>query len=113
VSLLDSDGHEIVAIEALDHLGPENRALVEEQLRRREFMPRILSLQSVSSFITPSSWSVVTDRGPTTFILAGEEFIRRLPGGDLLISDALGLHYLVREPKRLDRASRKLLDRFL
>lgn len=113
IALVDRDGHELVWLESLDQLEPPARDLVLEELRRREFMPQIQALESVSSFITPSTWQVRTDRGPTSFVLGGEEFIRRLSGGTLLIADTHGIHYLIRDFTALDRESRKLLDRFL
>ena len=54
-----------------------------------------------------------TDRGRTNFILKGEEDIRRLRDGGLLITDNHGLVFRVVDLKAMDRASRKLLDRFL
>ena len=51
--------------------------------------------------------------GATSFVLRGEEDIRRLAGQTLLISDSHGIHYLIRDAAGLDRASRQLLDRFL
>ena len=76
-------------------------------------MPEIERLEKVSSFATPSTWQVRTDRGEARFVLKGEEDIRRLPGGILLIADANGIQYLIRDLFALDRHSRKLLDRFL
>jgi hypothetical protein len=113
IALVDRDGHELVWLESIDQLEPTARELVLEELRRREFMPHIEALESVSSFITPSTWQVRTDRGSTSFVLGGEEFIRRLSGGTLLIADTHGIHYLIRDFTALDRESRKLLDRFL
>lgn len=86
---------------------------MESELSRREFMPEIRRIRKVSTFATPSSWEVETDRGDTTLLLKGEEDIRRLPGGRLLISDSHGVQFLIRDPAALDRASRRLLDRFL
>ena len=37
----------------------------------------------------------------------------RMAAPVLLISDSHGIHYLIRNPAELDKASRKLLDRFL
>ena len=68
---------------------------------------------SVSSFACPSTWQVRTDRGETALVLKGEEDIRRLSATRLLIADGNGIQYLVRDLSRLDRHSRKLLDRFL
>ena len=68
---------------------------------------------SVSSFGTPSTWTVETDRGDTTFVLKGEEDIRRLKGGELLIAASEGVQYRIADMAALDKASRRLLERFL
>jgi hypothetical protein len=113
VSLLSTDGHEAAWLESLDQLPRAMRKLVEEDLAAREFTPEIRRLVSVSSFATPSTWQVETDRGETTFVLKGEEDIRRLGRTALLIADSFGVQYLVRDIAALDKASRRLLDRFL
>jgi len=92
---------------------PVLRESLEAALREREFLPEIEQLKAVSSFATPSTWTVQTDRGETRFVLKGEEDIRRLTGSVLLINDADGVQYVIRDVSRLDRASRRLLDRFM
>jgi hypothetical protein len=113
LSLMGQDGHEIVWIDQLATLPAPLRQLIEEELAAREFMPQIQRLIRVSSFATPSTWTVATDRGEARFVLKGEEDIRRLPGGILLIADAHGIQFMIRNLSELDRHSRKLLDRFL
>ncbi|HSV55080.1 MAG TPA: DUF1854 domain-containing protein [Burkholderiaceae bacterium] len=113
LSLVGADGHELVWIERLDALPPGLRALILEELAALEFMPEIRRLKSVSSFSTPSTWEVETDRGDTRFVLKGEEDIRRLGGSALLIAGSQGIQYRVRDMRSLDRGSRKLLERFL
>ncbi len=113
IALVGPDGHEAGWIERLDDLPVALRQLLEEELGRREFMPEIRCIRSVSSFATPSTWRVDTDRGETSLVLWGEEFIRRLGKAGLLIEDSHGIHFLVRDINGLDGASRKLLDRFL
>lgn len=113
LSLVGPDGHELAWVEQLDALPPGPRALIEAELAERECRPVLLRLRGVSSFSTPSTWAVDTDRGPFSLVLKGEEDIRRLPDGGLLITDRHGLGFLLPEPRRLDRASRRLLDRFL
>ena len=54
-----------------------------------------------------------TDRGETSLVLEGEQDIRRLPGGMLLIADREGLQFLIRDLGTLDKGSRRFLDRFL
>ena len=113
ISLLNADGHELVWIEKLSDL-PENiLVLIEEELAIREFMPEVRRINSVSSFATPSTWLVETDRGDTELLLKAEEHIRRLSPSSLLITDSHGVSFLIRDTEQLDVHSRKLLDRFL
>ena len=113
ISLVTSDGHELAWIAHLTDLPDATRALLQEELASREFIPEIHRISHVSSFATPSSWQVETDRGDTTFILKGEDDIRRLSHTTLLVADSNGIHFLIRDIQSLDSHSRKLLDRFL
>ncbi|MBY4895577.1 DUF1854 domain-containing protein [Cupriavidus sp. AU9028] len=113
VAIVSAEGREVCWFPTLADVPDAVRHLVEEELGARDFMPQILRIVAVSTFATPSTWEVETDRGPTRFVLRGEEDIRRLAGGTLLISDSHGIHYLIRGTQSLDKASRKLLDRFL
>lgn len=113
VSLVGPDGHEVAYVGSLAALDDATRALLEQALTEREFTPVIQRLIEVSSFATPSTWTVETDRGVTRFVLKGEEDIRRLARDVLLIQDSHGVQYLIRRPLELDRLSRRLLDRFL
>ena len=113
IALMGTDGHELAWIDHLDDLPDATRNLVEAELASREFMPEIRRLRQVSTFATPSTWTVETDRGETRFILKGEEDIRRLGATALLISDSHGVQYLIRDLSRLDKTSRRLLDRFM
>jgi Domain of unknown function (DUF1854) len=113
ISLVSTEGHELAWIEQLQELPDAMRTLLQEELALRDFVPEISRLQSVSTFGTPSVWTVETDRGVTSFILKGEEDIRRLGRNALLIAGSEGVQYSVRDMTVLDRASRKLLERFL
>ncbi len=113
LSLVGPDGRELAWVDSLGELPPAVRQLVEEELAVREFTPVIERLVSVSSFSTPSTWQVLTDRGPLSFVLKAEEDIRRLDGGALLIASGEGLQMRVADRFGLDRASRRLLERFL
>jgi len=95
ISMVSTDGHEVAWIDQL-------------------FMPVISDIVSITSFSTPCTWSVVTDRGNTEFVLRGEEDIRRIgKEGSLLISDVHGIQYLVKDQYALNAHSKKILDRFL
>lgn len=114
IALVSSEGgQELLWIDRLADLPPASRALIEEELASREFMPEILAITGVSSFATPSTWQVQTDRGDAALVLKGEEDIRRLSQTTLLIADSHGIQYLIRDLPALDAGSRKILDRFL
>lgn len=113
LSIVDIDGHELAWIDHLTDLTAEMQAALRRGLQEREFMPEIRRLDSVTSFATPSTWRVNTDRGTFEFVLKGEEDIRRLSGGALLVVDSHGVQFLIRDLFALDRHSKKLLDRFL
>ncbi len=113
VSLVGSDGKEVLWLDRLDDVPTEARALLAQDLAVRDFAPTLLRLHKVSSFGVPSTWTISTDRGETSFVLKAEEDIRRLDGGALLIASAHGVQFRIPDVKALDRASRKLLERFL
>ncbi|MDP1653846.1 MAG: DUF1854 domain-containing protein [Rhodocyclaceae bacterium] len=114
IALLSAEGRELQWIETLDTLPEDIRALIADELAQREFMPEIKRIATVSSYATPSTWQVETDRGPTALILKSEDDIRRLRGpGALLIADSQGIHFLIRDRKSLDAHSQHILKRFL
>ncbi|MGH6639881.1 MAG: DUF1854 domain-containing protein [Polaromonas sp.] len=113
ISLVSTEGHEVAWIEALQALPRVVRTLLQEELALRDFVPEIKRLKSVSTFGTPSVWTVETDRGDTSFVLKGEEDIRRLGRTALLIAGSQGVQYSVPDMTALDRNSRRLLERFL
>ncbi len=113
IGLVNVEGEEVAWIPRITDLSPASREVLEADLATREFMPVIERIRSVSSFATPSTWEVDTDRGPTSLVLKGEEDIRRLVRPALLIADSRGINFLVRDRYALDAHSKKLLDRFL
>lgn len=113
IALVNTEGHEVGWIERTSDLPPEIGRLIEEELASREFVPEIERIVAVSSFACPSTWQVVSNRGEATLLLKGEEDIRRLSQTCLMIADTHGIQFLIRDLGKLDRHSRKLLDRFL
>ena len=81
VSICDKDGKELVYIDSLDELEPATRAMVEEALGQREFVPVILKILGNPPRTEPSLWHVETDRGCTSFEVESEDSIYRRGGG--------------------------------
>lgn len=113
ISLVLENGQEVAWIDDMNDLEMKIRDLINEELNGREFMPEISRIVSVTSFATPCTWHVETDRGTTQFVLKGDEDIRRIGKDSLLIADNHGIHFLIRDMFAIDKHSRKILDRFL
>ncbi len=113
ISVVLHDGKEVAWIDNIADLPPAIRALLQEELDGREFMPEIVHIADVSSYATPCTWFVKTDRGDTEFTLKDEGDIRRIGDASLLVADNHGIHFLVRNMFTIDKHSRRILDRFL
>jgi hypothetical protein len=114
LSLIAADGKEALWVARMVDLQPAHRQLIEEDLGVREFVPTIERILSVSSFSTPSTWQLQTDRGATQMVLKAEEDIRKLSGRTKLqITGQDGVQFRIPDSNKLDKASRKLLERFL
>ena len=113
ISLCDPNGREIVQIRDLAELSAEQRTLLLSELTRREFVPVIRRIESISSLAEPCEWFVETDRGPTSFVHNSDEHVRKLGQDRALILDSHGLRYLVPDAKQMDAHSRRLLSRYL
>jgi len=113
VAVVHTDGHEVAWVDHLAALPEPAQSLIREELETREFMPEILSIDSVTSFSTPCTWLVQTDRGETRFVLRGDEDIRRVGPTILLVTDSHGIQFLIRDRLNLSKESCRILDRFL
>lgn len=114
ISLVATSGREVLWIDHLSELSEDQRRLLAEDFAVKEFIPVVRKLHKVSSFSTPSTWTLDTDRGSAQLVLKGEEDIRRLETrSHLLITSRDGVQYRVPDVHALDRESRRLLERFL
>ena len=112
ISICDADGHEILALDDTRGLPEEIRAILLDELAKREFVPLIRRIVKVWDQTDPQEWHVVTDRGPTSFCVDSDEDIRRLQPRQVLIVDGHGIRYLIPDTLQLDSRSRRILDRF-
>jgi hypothetical protein len=113
ISMVLGDGKEVGWIDDIAGLPPQVRELVQDELEGREFMPEIVHVTDVSSYATPCTWFVKTDRGDAEFTLKGEEDIRRIGAASLLVADNHGINFLIRDMYTIDKHTRRILDRFL
>ena len=64
IGLINAEGEEVAWIARLSDLPDDSRQLIADEMASREFMPVIQRIRHVSSFATPSTWDLETDRGP-------------------------------------------------
>lgn len=113
LSLTSFDGRELAWIDDIHDLPTDARALIEAELKEREFVPQITRILRVSLQTEPCQWEVETDRGPTKFVLKTDGDVRRLDNRRAMVIDAHGIHYLIPDTDALDRHSRRILERYL
>jgi len=112
-SIVNQDGHELVWFESFDQLSEDNQRIAHASLEQIEFIPVISKITDLNTYALPSIWDIETDRGMTKLKLKTEQDIRRVSAEALLITDANGIQYLIKNRKTLDKFSKKVLDRFM
>lgn len=111
ISLRVHGGGEIGVIRRPDQLPEQQRRLLAEELERRYFAPRILSVESLVERFGESHWLAVTSAGPARFRVRSDHTqIREIAGGALLISDVDGNRYLLERRERLPRQILKRIE---
>ncbi len=114
VSICDAEGHEVICVEDPSSLPPTLLELLDEELKRREFVPVVVRIDGVSADTDPAQWQILTNRGPTTFLMEDSDHdVRRLGPNRFLLVDTHGIRYLIPDAQRLDSGSRRILDRYL
>lgn len=113
IAVCDAQGRELMWIPDLESLPAPLARQIEDELAKREFVPIIQRILSVSAAVEPSEWEVLTDRGRTSFVLDSEDDVHELDEHRALITDAHGIRYLIADVRQLDSRSRHLLERFL
>jgi len=112
-SIVDQDGHELVWFDSLSDLNDHNQNIIKSSLEQIEFIPVNSAITGLNTYALPSIWDIQTDRGKTRLKLKSEQDIRRVSAEALLITDANGIQYLIKNRKTLDKFSKKVLDRFM
>ena len=113
VSICDAEGRELFCVDDVAALQPGVRRVLEEELAQREFVPVVVGIERVSAETDPSQWHVLTDRGPTAFLMEdSDNDVRRLGPNRILLGDSHGIRYLIPDTRALDYASRRILDRY-
>jgi len=112
LSICDQRGTELVTIADPQTLPQSTRETLFIALAKSEFMPVVERIIDATQG-EPAEWRVITNRGERTFVLKGDDDIRTLSDGRLIITDSDGVRYLILEARKLDGHSRRVLERFI
>jgi len=113
IALRDSEGNELGIIRDISQLDRHSRRILEAELERVYFVPRITRVDTIVERFHIPRWEVETDRGPRAFeVRSGRHGrdVRILGGGRILIRDADGNQYEIPDYRRLDLASQALIE---
>ena len=115
IGLLDAiGGREIGMIRNIRDLDVEPRQLVQAELNRRYFIPKVTKISRVKKEFGTFYWDVDTDRGRRQFIMRGiRDSIHEIEPGRYLISDVDGNRFELPQLTKLDSHSQSNWDRIV
>jgi len=94
IGLRDGDDKDIGILTTLHGLDNDSRAIIEEELERRYFTPRIERVLTVKEEFGVVTWEVETDRGPRRFLVRNlRDSTFPLGANRLMMTDTDGNRY--------------------
>jgi len=98
---------ELLLLETIDDLDDISRNIVQEELQRRYFLPRITRVIKTKATFGNRYWEVETDCGRRQFLMKSPETNATWLSDDrCILRDTLGNCYEIKSLKELDSASR-------
>lgn len=111
ISVQDSKGKEVGILSSLDAVEPESRKVIEEELDRRYFSPRITKIDSLKQDAGMWLFHVQTQRGPAEFYVRNwRDSAYEIGNGRWQIHSVEGLRYEILRLEELDERSQQFLD---
>lgn len=112
--LRDGADKDIGMLAALEGLDAESRAIVEEELTRRYFLPKVLRVKDIKDEFGFTSFDVETDKGPRAFVVRHlRESVQSLSPTRVLVTDVDGNRWEFPDVRALDEKSYAVMQRVL
>jgi hypothetical protein len=110
VSIRDEEGEEIGLLRNVAALDPRSRRIMEEELERAYFMPRIRDIVDIREELSVVTWEVETDRGPRQFEVRNvRQNVRRMGRRRFVIKDVDGNRYEIQDWADLPPAAQRII----
>lgn len=114
ISMLTFEGQEIGMFRSLEGMHPASRAVVEEELEQRYFIPVIEKIYSLTEEHGQLRWEVKTDRGERIFYVRNwRDNVHELSPVRYLIVAVDGSRYEIRDYTALDARSKAWLEKLV
>jgi hypothetical protein len=111
VSFLDRDDKEVVLLKGTSELDPESRQVLDEEIGRTYFVPKITYIYEIEDAHGAARWEVETDHGYRVFDVRDREDVRVIQGRRVLLQDADGNRFEIEDLRLLDPQSQRLVDK--
>jgi len=106
----DREDNEIGLIESIKNLKSKSKKVLEEELKKTYFIPKITKIKNLEEKFGVSQWEVETNKGSHTFNVKNREEVRLISSGRVLIKDADGNRYEIPDYRKLDAKSIAFLE---
>ncbi len=114
IGVRDAADKDIGTFATLDGMDAESRRIVDAELERRYFLPKILRVRKVTEEFGLTTWDVETDKGAREFTVQNlRDSTTNLGATRLLVTDKDGIRYEFPDTSRLDNKSLNVLQRVL
>lgn len=109
-----SDEPEIGILRDINELPEEQRALIQDDLAQRHFLPEILDVKDILVSRGMDEWNVVTDRGDKTFLVGSrKDSIIVTDANMLIVKDVEKCRYRIPDYTALPRTAFNMVARAL
>ena len=114
IGLRDGEDKDIGILKTLDGLDADSRTIVEEELERRYFTPRIERVLSVREDFGVVTWQVETDKGPRRFLVRNlRDSTFPLGANRLMMTDTDGNRYEFPDVRAVEPKAAVILSKVL
>ncbi len=114
ISVTDSDKTELGMIRDIAEFGEDIARVINDDLNRRYFIPKILAITALEEKFGNSYWNIKTDIGERTITVKDTfKSIIRIGEDRAIVSDEDGNRYEIVSLEALDRKSYRRIELFL
>ena len=114
IRIVDTEGEEVTILRDLTALDQESEQILQQELEKVYFMPRIRDVSDIQITMGIYRWEVTTDRGQRAFeVRHPRHNIRRIGSTRLIIKDVDGNRYDLPDWTQLPKAAQELVVEYI